>query len=86
MANTTAGMPRSFSEEVGREKKKISFGMRAKEITLRNVGCNTLWVSLDGKVWHDVACGTSWDQRLEADYFYIRTKVGTTKVVIIVTS
>lgn len=86
MANTTAGMPRSFFEEVGREPKKIAFGMRVKEITLRNVGCNTLWFSIDKVRWMDVACGTSWDQRLEADFFYIRTKVGTTKVVAIVTT
>jgi len=54
-----------------------------REIALRNVGTNTLWVSLDKKRWHDVACGTSWDARVVARGFWHCTQVGRTFAVII---
>ena len=85
MANTVSGNPSSYSKRITRVPTMICCN-KAKEIAIRNTGCNTLWVSMDGIVWFDVACGTSWDARLEADHFFARTKVGETDMVCLCTT
>ncbi len=85
MSNTVAGSPTSFSRLVVRKPQKIDCP-KTREIAVRNTGCNTLWISLDGKTPFDVASGTSWDIRAEVDHFFIRTKVGTTTMVAVVTT
>lgn len=54
----------------------------ARQISLRNTGVNTLWVSFDKKAWFDVACGTSWDDRVNSPGFWHRTQIGRTSLVI----
>lgn len=85
MANTAAGAPLSYSHQVDRRPDPIQCP-RGKELAIRNTGTNTLWISLDAKVWYDVAAGTSWDARMEFDRFYARTKIGTTTLVVLMTT
>jgi len=65
------------------EKKRYQFVTSTRQISLRNTGVNTLWLSFDGKAWHDVACGTSWDDRINEEGFWYMTQTGTTTFVII---
>ena len=65
------------------EKQRHIFITATRQIALRNVGMNTLWISLDDKSWHDVACGTSWDDRLNEEGFWYMTQTGRTAFVVI---
>jgi hypothetical protein len=85
MANTVAGSPLSYSRIVSRRPEKVDCP-KGKEVAVRNTGMSTLWISFDQKVYFDVASGTSFDVRAEADHFWVRTKVGTTSVVVLVTT
>ena len=85
MTITVAGSPQCFSEVVTRVPRRIECHS-GKELNIRNVSMNTLWVSLDGVAEFDVASGTSFDARLEFDGVWVRTKFGVTKVVGLVTS
>lgn len=55
-----------------------AFPAPTRYVSLRNTGPNTLWVSLDGERWFDVACGTSWDERVRVDGIHHRTQTGRT--------
>lgn len=54
----------------------------SRQVSLRNTGVNTLWVSFDRICWFDVACGTSWDDRVNVPGFWFCTQVGTTTAVV----
>ena len=54
----------------------------SRQISLRNTGVNTLWLSFDKERWFDVACGTSWDDRVNVPGFWYRTQVGKTSFVV----
>ena len=54
----------------------------SRQISLRNTGVNTLWLSFDKVHWFDVACGTSWDDRVNVPGFWYRTQLGTTAFVV----
>lgn len=54
----------------------------ARQISLRNTGVNTLWLSFDKAHWFDVACGTSWDDRVNVPGFWFCTQVGETSLVV----
>ncbi len=54
----------------------------SRQISLRNTGVNTLWVSFDREKWFDVACGTSWDDRVSVKGFWFCTQVGVTSFVV----
>ena len=54
----------------------------SRQISLRNTGVNTLWLSFDKQCWFDVACGTSWDDRVNAPGFWFCTQVGVTSFVV----
>lgn len=54
-----------------------------RQVSLRNTGTNTLWISLDEKKWIDVACGTSWDDRVCLRELWYCTQVGRTCFVVI---
>lgn len=58
------------------------FQTATRQISLRNTGVNTLWMSFDRKNWFDVACGTSWDDRVNASGFWYCTQVGVTSFVV----
>lgn len=54
----------------------------SRQISLRNTGVNTLWLSFDRTHWFDVACGTSWDDRVNVPGFWHCTQVGQTTSVV----
>jgi hypothetical protein len=54
-----------------------------RQVSLRNTGTNTLWISLDKKKWIDVACGTSWDDRVSIRELWYCTQVGRTCFVVV---
>ena len=58
------------------------FATATRQISLRNTGVNTLWISFDRKTWFDVACGTSWDDRVSVNGFWFCTQVGVTAFVV----
>ena len=58
------------------------FKTATRQISLRNTGVNTLWMSFDREIWFDVACGTSWDDRVSVVGFWYCTQVGVTSVVV----
>jgi len=57
-----------------------------REISLRNVGMNTLYVSTDDEVYFDVACGTSFDIRQKFRRVWFRTVLGRTWAYVLVTN
>lgn len=85
MANTVAGTPKSFTREIDRHPVRIDCP-RGKELSLQNIGINTLWVSFDTKNWFFVASGTSFECRMEFDWLTVRTKIGRTRMVGMVTT
>jgi hypothetical protein len=58
------------------------FPTATRQVSLRNTGVNTLWMSFDRVTWFDVACGTSWDDRVNVSGFWYRTQVGRTSLVV----
>ena len=58
------------------------FETATRQISLRNTGVNTLWLSFDHENWFDVACGTSWDDRVSATGVWYCTQVGVTTFVV----
>ncbi len=54
----------------------------SRQISLRNTGVNTLWLSFDRAKWFDVACGTSWDDRVNVPGFWYCTQLGVTAFVV----
>jgi hypothetical protein len=64
--------------------KHHEFPALTRQVSLRNTGTNTLWLSLDnGKIWFDVACGTSWDDRAVVRDLWYCTQTGKTRFVVI---
>lgn len=58
------------------------FEIPTRQVSLRNLGTNTLWLSFDKKIWFDVACGTSYDERVREKGFWYRTQTGRTFVAV----
>lgn len=58
------------------------FTTGTRQISLRNTGINTLWLSFDRKKWFDVACGTSWDDRVNTRGMWFCTQIGETAFVV----
>jgi hypothetical protein len=54
------------------------FRSTTRQVSIRNTGTNTLWISLDGENWFDIAAGTSFDDRFVIDKFWHRTQLGKT--------
>lgn len=78
-----AGEPMSAVLVATVEVKRYEFSASTRQISLRNTGTNTLWISLDEKNWFDVACGTSWEDRANVKELWYCTQLGTTKVAIV---
>jgi hypothetical protein len=79
-----AGEPMSAVLIAGAQVKRHSFPAITRQVSLRNTGTNTLWLSLDnGESWFDVACGTSWDDRVSIWDIWYCTQVGRTRFVVI---
>lgn len=61
----------------------IEFPTETRQISLRNTGTNTLWISFDRRNWVDIACGTSWDDRVSVREMWFCTQIGRTRFVAI---
>jgi hypothetical protein len=59
------------------------FDAHTRQVSLRNTGVNTLWLSFDRERWFDVASGTSWDDRVNILGLYFCTQTGRTYFVVI---
>jgi hypothetical protein len=59
------------------------FPAATRQISLRNTGISTLWLSFDRKHWVDVACGTSLDDRVNVTGFWYCTQTGRTSFVVV---
>ena len=77
------GEPMSSVLTADRTVRKHAFSALTRQVSLRNTGTNTLWLSLDGRTWFDVACGTSWDDRVSVRDLWYCTQLGRTRVVLI---
>ena len=73
-----SGRPMQFDLVAGSKEKLFRFKTRTRQVSIRNVGNNTLWLSFNGKEWFDVACGTAWDDRVNVDGFWYCTQTGET--------
>lgn len=78
-----AGTPMSEVLHATPEVQRHAFSALTRQVSLRNVGTNTLWLSLDKKCWFDVACGTSWDDRVSLRELWYCTQVGKTQVAVV---
>ena len=78
-ADTGRPMPADLS--AGPRVRYHKLATTTRQVSLRNTGVNTLWVSLDRISWFDVASGTSWDDRINVPGFWHCTQVGVTTFV-----
>jgi hypothetical protein len=78
-----AGEPMSDVLVAGSEVDRCEFPTSTRQVSLRNTGTNTLWISLDGRKWFDVACGTSWDDRVCVQELWYCTQTGRTRFAVI---
>jgi hypothetical protein len=79
-----AGEPMSAVLIASAKVKHHEFPALTRQVSLRNTGTNTLWLSLDeGQSWFDVACGTSWDDRVSMRDLWYCTQLGKTRFVVI---
>ncbi len=78
-----AGEPMSDVLVAGPQVERYEFPALTRQVSLRNTGTNTLWISLDKRKWFDVACGTSWDDRVCIRELWYCTQVGKTRFAMI---
>ena len=78
-----AGEPMSAVLVASAAVQEYKFPAQTRQVSLRNTGTNTLWCSLDGLHWFDVAVGTSWDDRISVQSFWYCTQLGTTEFALI---
>jgi hypothetical protein len=79
-----AGEPLSAVLIASAKVRHHEFPALTRQVSLRNTGTNTLWLSLDdGQSWFDVACGTSWDDRVSLRDLWYCTQLGKTRFVVI---
>ncbi len=78
-----AGEPMSAVLVARSEAQQHAFPAGTRQVSLRNTGTNTLWLSFDRKSWFDVACGTSWDDRVTIGGLWYCTQVGRTQVTVV---
>lgn len=68
--------PELFFFEVSSQHFVHSFGGRGGHLTMRNNGVNAVWVSWDGRVWFDIAVGTSFECDQETCHIHFCTQTG----------
>jgi len=83
MLPADAGEPMSAVLVADSEVRRYEFPTATRQVSLRNTGTNTLWLSFDQKNWIDIACGTSWDDRVNVQELWYCTQVGKTHFVVI---
>jgi len=81
-AHADSGQPMPGDLVADSRVRYRQFATATRQVSLRNTGVNTLWMSFDRVNWHDVACGTSWDDRVSARGFWYCTQVGRTSFVV----
>lgn len=75
-----AGDPMSATLVASANVQYHKFPAVTRQVSLRNNGTNTLWYSTDkGESWNDVACGTSWEDRVTIDELWYCTQVDFTE-------
>lgn len=77
-----AGQPMPAELVAGAAVRYHAFPSTTRQVSLRNTGVNTLWVSFDRTSWFDVAAGTSFDDRFIVRGFWYCTQLGTTLFVV----
>jgi hypothetical protein len=79
-----AGEPMPAVLTADADVREHVFPAITRQVSLRNTGTNTLWLSLDaGKTFFDLACGTSWDDRVCVKKIWYCTQLGVTRFVVI---
>jgi hypothetical protein len=78
-----AGSPMSDNLVARAVVQKHEFPAVTRQVSLRNAGKNTLWVSLNKRNWIDIAAGTSWDDRASVEALWYCTQLGTTTAVVV---
>jgi len=81
MSHTDAGPPVQIIGEACAIPKLIEFTAPTRQVSIRNTGTEAMWFSFDGVHWFDIACGTSWDDRVKVDKMWVRTQTGWTTFV-----
>lgn len=81
MSDSDSGTPIQIFAEAAVVPKLINFGAYTRQVSLRNIGTEALWFSFDNTTWFDVACGTSWDDRVRVNKMWVRTQTGWTSFV-----
>jgi|HubBroStandDraft_6_1064221.scaffolds.fasta_scaffold1091142_2 hypothetical protein len=77
-----AGRPMPAEVVASSEIECYRFRSSTRQVSIRNTGTNTLWLSFDAENWFDVAAGTSFDDRFVVDRFWYRTQLGRTSFVV----
>jgi hypothetical protein len=70
------GDPMSATLVATAEVQRHAFQTMTRQVSLRNTGKNTLWVSLDNGKWFDVAGGTAWEERVSVEELRYCTQLG----------
>jgi hypothetical protein len=79
-----AGEPMPSTPVASAKVQEHKFLSGTRQVSLRNTGTNTLWISFDaGESWFDVACGTSWEDRVNVRSFLYCTQLGTTRFAVV---
>lgn len=78
-----AGEPMSAHPVADAAVRRCEFPAVTRQVSLRNTGKNTLWILLDGGAWFDVACGTSWEDRVSIQGFQYCTQMGKTRFAVV---
>lgn len=78
-----AGVPMAAMLHSRAEPQRHVFPAQTRQVSLRNTGTNTLWLSFDQQTWVDVACGTAWDERVLTREVWHCTQVDETLVAVI---
>jgi hypothetical protein len=64
------------------ETQHHTFETSTRQVSIRNTGTNTIYVSLDSVNYFDVAAGTSWDDRVTVVGFWYCTQLGRSSFVV----
>jgi hypothetical protein len=83
MSASDSGRPMPAEVEVATTVGYHQFETHTGYVTLQNVGCNTVWLSLDQRSWYHVMSGTSWDLGINVRGFFHCTQTGRTRLAVI---
>lgn len=55
-----------------------AFEVSSRQVSIRNTGTETLWISWDRSTWFEISAGTSLDDRVNVPGFWYCTQLGET--------